>query len=267
MNKQKLQLVFVIIFSLLAVQQVMADSLYQQQVNQAEPDDKQLQDALKKIKEHKEIKLQGEIFTPIFHQRSELPETLKQPVCVACHQKLPHRKNERSRTFMNRHGQYIACETCHMRPEKLKLEYHWLAYDGDMAGRMIVVSNDQKNKLDKENRQQSLTPQFGARIAPFYNDKPVLEFKGDDFINKIKADWKDAEIKERAGIHARLHAPIEEKAAECQQCHGKEKPILDLKALGASERQIEKIQRNTIVRFFARFKKDDQRIRIKGLLK
>ena len=267
MNKQKLQLVFVIIFSLLGVQQVVADSLYQQQVDQAEPDDKQLRDALKKIKEHKEIESQGEIFTPIFHQRSELLETSKQPVCVDCHQELPHRKNERSRTFMNNHSQYIACETCHMRPEKLKLEYRWLAYDGDMAGQMIAVSTNQKNKVDKENRKQSLIPRSGARIAPFYNDKPVLEFKGDEFASKIKADWKDASKKERAGIHARLHTPLEDKSAECQKCHGKENPMLDLKALGASEKQIGKIQRNTIVRYFARFKKDDQRIRLKDLLK
>lgn len=267
MNKQKLQLVFMMMFSLLTAQQVVAESLYQQQVNQAAPDDKQLQDALKKIKEHKEIKLQGELFTPIFHQRSELIETSKQPVCVSCHQNLPHRKNKRSRTFMNRHSQYIACETCHMRPEKLKLEYRWLAYDGDKAGQEIVLSNNQKNNVDKENRQQSLIPQSGARLAPFYNDQPVLEFKGDDFINKIKADWKEASKKERAAIHARLHTPLEDKAAECQQCHGKEKPMLDLKALGASEKQIGKIQRNTIVRYFARFKKDDQRIRLKDLLK
>ncbi|MCK4706392.1 MAG: hypothetical protein KAT90_13005 [Gammaproteobacteria bacterium] len=267
MNKQKLQLVFVMMFSLLTAQQVVADSLYQQQVEQAVPDDKQLQEVLKIIKEYKEIKLQGELFTPIFHQRSELAETSKQPVCVSCHQALPHRKNKRSRTFMNGHSQYVACETCHMRPENIKLEYRWLAYDGDKAGQEIIVSDNQKNNVDKESRQQSLIPKSGARIAPFYNDKPVLEFKGDDFINEIKSDWKEASAKERAAIHARLHAPLEDKAAECQQCHGKEKSMLNLKALGASEKQIGKIQRSAIVRYFARFKKDDQRIRLKDLLK
>jgi len=267
MNKLKMRLVFVMIFSFMACQQAVADSLYQQWVNQAEPDDKQLQESLKKIKEHKEIEMRGELFTPIFHQRSESPETSKQPVCMACHQKLPHRKNERSRTFMNRHSQYIACETCHMRPEKIKLEYQWLAYDGDEAGQMIANPEYQENKLDKENRRKKLIPQPGARVAPFYSDRPVLEFKDDEFARKIKADWKDASERERAGIHARLHMPLEKKGVECQQCHGKENPMLDLIALGATDEQIEKIQRNTIVRFFVRFKKDDERIRIKELLK
>lgn len=261
MSKQKMQFVFVILACLLITQQAVAESLYQQQVDQAEPDNKQLQDTLKNLKEHKEVKLQAELFTPIFHHRSELHETSKQPVCVSCHQNLPHRKNKRSRTFMNRHSQYVACETCHMRPKNIKLEYRWLAYDGDNAGQMIAPVSHQNTE------QLSLIPQSGARIAPFYNDVPVLEFKAGEFADKIKADWKDANINDRAALHARIHSPLEDKGPECQLCHGDDKPMLDLKALGASEKQIGKIQRNIIVRYFSRFKKDDQRIRIKELLK
>lgn len=224
MNKQKPWLVFVIICSFAFAEQTSADTLYQQQVNQAELSDKQLQEALKQIKEHKEIKLQDKLSVAAFHKRSELMKTSKQPVCLNCHHALPHRKNERSRTFLNKHSHYIACETCHLRPRDIKLEYRWLAYDGINAGRDIEVDNRREDKVDKDplkpEKQPSLIPQSGARIAPFYQDKPALEFKGDKFANKVKADWKEASEEERARIKARLHAPLEEKGPECQHCHG-----------------------------------------------
>lgn len=271
MSKQKSRLIFAIIFLLTFSQQTIADTLYQQQVNQIEPDDEKLQDALKQIKEHKEIKLQGKLSVAAFHKRSEQMKTSKQPVCLSCHHALPHRDNERSRTFLNKHSNFVACETCHLRPKGVKLEYRWLAYDGVDAGRDIDVVNRHEDRGDKDplkqEKQPSLIPQPGARIAPFYQDEPVLEYKADEFANKVKANWKQADEEGRAKIKARLHAPLEEKGAECQYCHDDEKPMLDLEALGASPEQVKKIQGNTIVRYFSRFRKDDQRIRIKDLLR
>ena len=148
MNKHWLAFLFVC--SLLP-QQLVAEPLYQQQVNQAAPSEKQIDDAIKKIKDYKEIKLQKNISVPVFHQRTDMLKTAKQPVCINCHQSLPHRKNERSRTFMNRHSRYIACETCHLRPENKTLEYAWLAYDGANAGNIIAarVPKENENKKDK----------------------------------------------------------------------------------------------------------------------
>ncbi|MCW8830720.1 MAG: hypothetical protein OQK32_04270, partial [Gammaproteobacteria bacterium] len=117
MNKQGL--VFLFVCSLLLCQQLMAAPFYQQQVKQSAPGDKQITDALKQIKEHKDIQLQENISVPVFHHRVDSQKTEKQAVCSNCHHELPHRKNERSRTFMNRHSRYIACETCHMRPKNI----------------------------------------------------------------------------------------------------------------------------------------------------
>ena len=267
MNKHWLALLFVC--SLLLPQKLMATPLYQQQVNQAAPSEKQIDEALKKIKDHKEIKLQENISVPVFHQRAEQPKTAKQAVCTNCHQSLPHRKNERSRTFMNMHSRYIACETCHMRPENISLEYAWLAYDGADAGNRIAARSQKKkeNKKDKSEPSLTLVPQTGAKITPFYAEELALIFSDDDFAKNIKQDWQNADENEKAKLKVRLHAPLEEKGPECQRCHGDDNPMLDLSALGASPEQAKKIQRNTIARFFARFKKDDQRIRIKDLLK
>lgn len=268
MNK-KLQFIFIIIYSFVCAQGSMATSLYQQQVEQAKPDDKMLQKTLKQIKDHKEIKLIDELLVPAFHKRSEARTSVKQSICMNCHQPLPHRKNERSRTFMNMHSKYIACETCHLRPENIDLEYRWLVYDGANAGEEVAarVEQDNKDEEGKSEQRPTLIPKLNAKIAPYYQDRIVLEFKDDDFSRKSEKDWKEADKNGKAKLKARLHVPLEEKGPECQRCHGDDKPMLDLEKLGATEKQVREFQRNVIVRFFTRFKKDDQRIRIKDLLK
>ena len=271
------------VFALFITNTAMADTLYQQQVKQAEVSDKALQEALKQVKEHKDIELKDKLFAAPFHQRAEQQTTVKQAFCLTCHQPLPHRNNERSRTFMNKHSNYIACETCHLRPKDIQLEYRWLAYDGVDAGHELAARSaaDEKSKVieqseiekqseqhrSKLNQPMPLAPQPEARIAPFYQGVPVLIFKQSNFADKTRAAWKDGRETERAKLKAQLHKPLEKKGPECQQCHGDEKPLLDIEALGALPQRAKQYQKNTIVRFFSRFKKDDQRIRIKDLLR
>jgi hypothetical protein len=277
-----------VVLLLLCVGNAHAEPLYPQLVKQATVSDKVLKEAGKQVREHKKVKVLDALSVAPFHKRDTQQETAKQPLCLVCHLTLPHRKNERSRTFMNMHSRFIACETCHLRPKDIPLEYRWLAYDGPDAGhelapRSTVVAIEKTKVASEENKQGSdnkekrkkkekvkkvpLAPQSGARIAPFFNGEPVLLFKDSSFAQQAKRKWKEAED-ERAELKARLHAPLEKEGPACQRCHGKKKPLFDLEALGATAKQVKAIQQNTITRFFERFKKKDERIRIgKDLLK
>ncbi len=248
---------------------VSAEPLYQQLVESAKVSDETLQKARKQIEEHQEVEVLENLSVAAFHQREKSPPMAKQPLCQTCHLALPHQNNERSRTFMNMHSRYIACETCHLQPRDLALEYRWVAYDGHEAG--LQLPPRQITALTGANEQPepaSLAPQAGARIAPFFNDTLALLFKDSDFAKKIKRQWEAISRDQRAELKARLHAPLEEEGPACQSCHGKEQPLLDLGLLGATTKQANAIEKNSIARFFSRFKKDDGAIRIgKELLK
>ena len=264
---------------------VSAASFYQQQVEQAEVSKKVMKKALKQVKEHKDIKVVDEMFVPPFHKRGQLQSTQKQSVCLTCHKALPHRKSERSRTFMNMHSRYIACETCHLRPKKRVLDYQWLAFDGVDAGLKLpprvtltepvaVSSKIPKEKQHARQKHQQefkkklpLAPQAGARITPFFDNKPAIEFKDNTFAQTIKDQWDEKDEQKRAELKAKLHAPLEKKGPSCSHCHGKRKVMLNLEALGAAPQRLRELQTNTIVRFFERFKKEDDRIRINKLLR
>ncbi len=268
----------ILVFLLLFAAAVSAEPLYLERVKQVDVSDKMLQKSLKQLEEYKEINVVDNFSVPPFHKQTTLAATEKQPFCTTCHLSLPHRKNERSRTFMNMHSRYIACETCHFRPKETALAYRWLAYDGFDGGRTLAPRSaielivdvppqpERKHKKQFEKRVP-LAPQPGARLTPFFNDAPVLLFKDDPFAQQTKKKWKDADKALRAEIKARLHAPLEKEGPVCNKCHGKRKPMFDLEALGATPAQLKVIQNNIIIRFFDRFKKDNERIRIDKLLR
>ena len=273
---------FIATFLVLFGSVVIAEPLYLERVKQADVSEDTLQKALKQVKEHKDIDVLDNLAIPPFHKRNARQTNMEQPFCMTCHLPLPHRKDERSRTFMNMHSRYIACETCHFRPEGTVLAYRWLAYDGAHAGQPLAPhsatlegaqsaqgENEKPQRAHEEEFKKSppLAPQAGARIVPFFNDAPVVLFKASVFAQQTQREWDDGDEAGRAKLKARLHIPLEKEGPVCNKCHGKNNPMLDLEALGATPQRLKAIQDNTIVRFFSRFKNKDERIRINDLLR
>lgn len=220
-----------------------AESLYVEQMKEVSPDQKTLANAYEQIEEYKEISIKENIFVPSFHKQKPAPKTDKKELCNNCHLLSPHRENERKRSFLNMHTRYISCLTCHFRPKAVSLEYRWLNFNED--------SNQQK----------------AERIAPFYKDEAVSVFSTHEIAKQIVGDWQDKSLRQKAKIKARLHAPLSEGGPECLQCHDREEALLDFSTLGFTEKETEALQQHSIPRFFNRFSKDDQRLRMTDLLR
>ena len=78
--------------------------------------------------------------------------------------------------------------------------------------------------------------------------------------------WKQQSLEEKARLKAALHASIDKEGRSCQNCHTDKQNLLDLEYLGADEKQRHAIRNNVIARFFTRYKKDDERLRLNDLL-
>ena len=253
-----------------------AASLYQDTVEQTQVSDMEFEKALEQIKEHKDIKVLPHLSVPPFHKRTVLEKSENQAFCTNCHLALPHQKNMRTRTFMNMHSAYIACETCHFRPEKNEPSYRWLSYEGINAGLPVSSRIPSEELSEKKNRSAhqeqfkkptALAPEPGARIAPFFNNDLVLILKNSTFSQSIKQEWENGDESKKADIKAKLHAALEKEGPACTQCHSRKDPMIDLKILGATPARQKELNNNTLVRFFDRFKKEGERIRIDQLLR
>jgi len=145
------------------------------------------------------------------------------------------------------HTRYVSCETCHFIPANTQLKYKWLNFNSD------------SNK----------TP--AKRITPFYNDEAVLIFSDHIFAEQVKQSWakenRDNKTTiEKAKLKLRLHTPLNAEGPECLDCHNNKNQLLDLESLKFSRKDIKKLQQHAIPRFFSRFKKEEQRLRMTDLL-
>ncbi|MDF1584234.1 MAG: hypothetical protein P1P78_13095 [Methyloprofundus sp.] len=255
-----------------------AEGLYLKTINNTSLTAEQIQTSLKKLEEHKDIVLRGDLEVPPFHKRGKTSDSLEHSFCTTCHMSPPHTKSERTRTFMNMHTQYIACETCHFRPENVALTYQWQdTRDASLVRIKPELFRQALKPADKLQKtlpaKKEITPPAKDinpfyKIAPYYQDQAVALRNNEVFAQATKELSKKAgDLENKAERRALIHAPLAEKGPECSACHNDKESLLNLAELGATAYQVEKIQNNIIAQFFARYKDKDQRIRIINLLR
>jgi len=234
--------------------------LYQQRVETAQPDQEALEHSRKLLKEHKDVEIKEKFVIQPFHKQSGELETAPGAFCRQCHGPLPHSKQLRTRAFNNMHVRYIACETCHFRPENLNFEYRWFDY---LTKQPYQGPNLFRLDQGKDNAEQRPA---NPKIAPFFENEPVFILKDSIFSEQIAKQWKTLEGEEKVLLRAKIHWPLEKKGPECHDCHDEKKSRLDFKALGATDKQVTAITQHVIPQFFRRYKKDDEKITIRDML-
>lgn len=246
-----------------------AEGLYLQSVKSTQLTEEQIQKSQKTLDEYKKVTLRGELEVPPFHKRGKDDDSLGNSFCTTCHLTPPHTKSMRTRTFMNMHTRYVACETCHFRPEAVELSYQWQ----DTRNASLVAAQAQlfrqqiKPVKGKKSPEQKSKNPF-VKITPFYQQQSVALRKNSAFAVETKKIWQQQGISaEKVKRRALVHAPLSEKGPKCQVCHTDEESLLKLTELGATDYQAEKIQNNIVTQFFSRYKDEEQRIRIMSLLK
>jgi hypothetical protein len=243
---------------------------YIQDVIEATVETEELDDAIKQIRDIREIEPKINLSIAPFHFRKQggVAKTEESGVlCTQCHLNPPHRENEKLRSFLNMHTQFIDCLSCHYQAKDKQLSYAW--FDESLHPLSskefpLRTPSDEVNAEVKEDL--SLIPQNKAKIHPVYQDKLVTVSLHNDFSKRIEQQWESSNEEEKARIKLRLHAPIKEKGLKCTQCHKDQQKQLDLKALGASAEQVFSIENNIIAKFLEKADKDDKRIRLQGLL-
>jgi len=176
----------------------------------------------------------------------QIPED-KRSVCAICHSDYPHKKNKRIRSLMNMHTQYLACETCHIKPRVgAAIVYRWYSPVTDHPqGPFFGTRYDLKT-------DRLVTGDPFAKIAPdFKYDRmvpPSLTLaKTDDLWSPLQTqnapmarDFMKVRDRltpeQREGVKNQFHENIKPKGLECRKCHS-EKSILDYRHLGFSEKR------------------------------
>ena len=219
----------------------------------AQPTTNEIAQSKKLLQAKKEIKLLDDLSLAPFHKRDKSPiKETKQVYCNNCHLPLPHSKSLRTRTFMNMHSEYIACESCHFKPENIKLDYRWYNYEKN------AEADKQQGRLHsgrlKKDKTMLVEKTGQIKIAPFFEDKPVLINSDHPFSKTLQQRWKKADLEKKSQIHAQIHQPLTTTGTVCVDCHTSEQDLLDLFSLADTPKQAKAIQKNTIANFFKNYK-------------
>ena len=209
---------------LVSLPAVAGKNLYLEQVRQSKPDAKMLQESREKLQNPPPEPIKEPLAVPPFHRVSASYTGSTGVLCGVCHKNPPHRKHEEKRSFLNFHTTFIACETCHWRPDNVQLDY-----------RSIKVTDEPEVDVDPDARKPLI--KTGFRIAPFYKETPITVVSNHRFAQKTARQWEDANDESKVALRARLHAPLVKDKIECMDCHQEKNSLLNLKSLGATQEQ------------------------------
>jgi len=170
-------------------------------------------------------------------------------LCIKCHGDFPHGETKHIRAFLNMHAFFLACETCHIRPEEKEepLYYQW--YDRESGA---IVKNPEIGTAPIDTLDLRLVPCRMENGELLREDSDERIKYTDDFIRMVEEGTLSyEEDKEKL---KKIHDHINPESIQCQECHTKENPLLPYEKIGYSERRVGYLCSEEISRMIREYK-------------
>ncbi len=172
-----------------------------------------------------------------FHHIGMMVETDNYSVCIRCHGAVPHDRAKSIRAFLNMHAFYLACETCHVRPEQTESAWTFRWYDKS-TGSTIA------NPPGLYTSDESMYGNYSAKVAPGeVGDNGVFSFiNGPDelaFVERYLGDENYLNDTQKSKMKMFIHRKVNEDPLLCDGCHTAENdPYLPFLELGYPRRRL-----------------------------
>ena len=185
-----------------------------------------------------------------FHHIGFEIEPDNRSVCVRCHGTVPHDQSKEVRSFLNMHAFYLACETCHMRPQKGEPAPAFRWYDkstGKLAPNptRLVGIDSVYDATDSSESKYVTYGNYGAKIAP----GKIVDGEFEFLLGKEMAEYVDQYLLERESLSADqqsqaekvIHDGVNEEPIECEACHNDTAQYIPFADLGYPPRRLEEL--------------------------
>jgi len=182
---------------------------------------------------------------------TQVPETL-QTTCNICHSALAHDKDPKTRSLLNMHSNYLACETCHLELEEgRRIVYKWYSpTEANPTGPFFGTD------YDPESGELLYGSDRVSKIVPFIQEGGALtaalqrgqQAEAEAYMGTMEGLSDD----QRKAATEKFHTQLRPKGPECQTCHSAQ-GVLDLKGLGFSEKRVSDLQTLSIKGIFSTY--------------
>jgi len=146
-------------------------------------------------------------------------------LCLICHGNYPHSKNKEVRSLYNMHTFFCACETCHIRADGIA--YIW--FDNVTGDKIAEIKERVPDGVYAGNYGAKIVPCVADKIGKYKRlDQPITE----EYAQKYLKLWSQYTYDQQSKAKAEVHKRLSEKPVTCTECHRRNDPVLDFKALG-----------------------------------
>ncbi len=198
-----------------------------------------------------------------FHNIGFSIESDEASVCVKCHGTVVHDKSKEIRSFLNMHAFYIACETCHVYPQKGEAPYQFRWYDKKSGERVsnpvkLVEIEDAYRNYDDDKRKYIAYGDYGAKIAPGKIVDGEFEFlkrgKLMDYVHDYIEHQTQLSSAQKSQGKKVIHRSVNEKPMECNRCHNDDEQYIPFAELGYPPRRVEELTTTEVVGMIDKYK-------------
>ena len=167
-------------------------------------------------------------------------------LCVECHSDYPHAIDKKTRSFLNAHSWFMACEVCHIKPENYEqVNYRWLESD---TGKALTSLNGQPGVYGGLIVPLKIENGAEKRLDILSEEDQVYT---EEFI-KLRKNLDDYQIE---SAEERIHKPLSKKAVFCDECHTQDGLLNFSQLLYSSQRvsHLESLDMASMVKTYKEF--------------
>ncbi len=189
---------------------------------------------------------------------AEVPTNPNPAFCFVCHGNIPHSNAKMTRSILNFHTVFLACETCHFRfdpKERAKYGFRWFGGDENIQAAEERYGTKYDPNTGRVRMELSKTM---SKITPY------KMWEGKYYMVNLRMDSKEAQDylmhrttytpEQQSAIKSKIHTSIEAKGRECAECHQKN-GVLPWKRLGFDEERIRDVTGLNIVGMIEKYQK------------
>jgi len=184
-----------------------------------------------------------------FHNISMQVSPDNRSYCIKCHGDFPHGSNPEIRGYLNMHDFYLACQTCHVRPQKGEAPFVYRWYERDSGDILDEAPDIGRTPIDKLNIK--LTPGIMSAGRWQRLDSAEEVAFAEAFLAKVETGAPSLE--EKIDSIEKIHSRVSPKSITCQQCHNEKAPLIPYGAIGYPPERAKYITSSEVVSMIERF--------------
>lgn len=185
----------------------------------------------------------------------------KASTCIICHGDIPHNKEKETRSFLNMHAFYTACQTCHIAAKDKLSKYSFRWYDkksGQQTVNPVSLVEIEGKYAVGDRSYYPAYGNYGAKIAPGQFEENIFGFingvENKGFVDRYLKEENKLSTQQKSQMNEVIHKNLSKEPVACDDCHNNTDPYIPYAELGYPPRRVEELANSSVVGMLEKYK-------------